>query len=114
MITITNKVKEILHEIIPNDFQGALHTTYKLHDLDMHDTDKITLAVELEQAFKISIPDEDAKKWKTIQHVISYVRRAKLNQGSSKCKGSRPQNTRSNTNRFIQTLQSLFKATFSK
>ena len=44
----------------------------------MHEMDKITLGMELERAFKINVPNNTAKSWLTIQHVIQYVRRDKM------------------------------------
>jgi acyl carrier protein len=82
MNTITNQVKSIIREIMPQNIECALHPSHKLSDLDMHDVDKVTLAMELERAFKISIPDNTAKSWITIQHVIQHVRREKLRQAS--------------------------------
>ena len=82
MITITNTVKSIIREIMPQNIECALHPSHKLSDLDMHDVDKVTLAMELERAFKISIPDNTAKSWLTIQHVIQHVRREKMRQAS--------------------------------
>ena len=88
MITITNTVKSIIREIMPQNIECALHPSHKLSDLDMHDVDKVTLAMELERAFKISIPDNTAKSWITIQHVIQHVRREKMRQASYSLKES--------------------------
>ena len=39
--------------------------------------DRVELIMALEEAFDVEIPDEDAKKFRTIQDSIEYVRRKK-------------------------------------
>ncbi len=39
--------------------------------------DRVELIMALEEAFDVGIPDEDAKKFRTVQDAIDYVRRKK-------------------------------------
>jgi acyl carrier protein len=39
--------------------------------------DRVELIMALEEALDVEIPDEDAKKFRTVQDAIDYVRRKK-------------------------------------
>jgi acyl carrier protein len=39
--------------------------------------DRVELIMALEESFDVEIPDEDAKKFRTVQDAIDYVRRKK-------------------------------------
>lgn len=45
-------------------------------DLKFDSLDFVTLAVELEEAFRIEIPDVEASRWRRVADVIATVRRA--------------------------------------
>ena len=46
-----------------------------IEDLGADSLDTVELVMALEEEFSIEIPDEDAEKIKTVQHVIDYVRK---------------------------------------
>jgi len=44
---------------------------------DMNSLDRVELVMALEEAFDIEIPDDDAKKLRTVQDAIDYVDKRK-------------------------------------
>jgi acyl carrier protein len=46
-------------------------------DLGADSLDTVELIMELENEFKIQIPDEDAEKIGTVQHAIDYIVKSK-------------------------------------
>ena len=58
--------------------QSELHPGIQLErDLKADDLDRVELVMELEDHFKISIPDEDFDKLQTLGQVADYVRKHK-------------------------------------
>jgi acyl carrier protein len=47
------------------------------HNFGGDSLERVELVMALEEAFDIEIPDEDAKRFRTIQDAINYVRRRK-------------------------------------
>jgi len=44
-----------------------------LDDLGADSLDNVEMLMEVEDAFDLSIPDEDAEKWKTLGDIVEYV-----------------------------------------
>ena len=57
------------NEVVP----GASFTD----DLGADSLDTVELIMAFEEAFDIEIPDEDAEKMTTVQHVFDYLEKAK-------------------------------------
>ena len=61
-MSVAEKVKDIIVE-----------TASFTNDLGADSLDTVELIMDLEKAFGITIPDEDAEKIKTVADAISYV-----------------------------------------
>ena len=46
-------------------------------DLNEDSLDRVEIVMGIEDEFGLEIPDEDARQWKTVADVISYVERRK-------------------------------------
>jgi len=70
---IEKKIKDIIVEnlgVKPEEVK--LETGFK--DLSVDSLDKVELAMALEEAFNIEIPDEDAEKLLTVKEVVDYTK----------------------------------------
>lgn len=70
---IQNKVMDIVAEQLQVD-RGSLSLEKSfLQDLKADSLDLVELVMEFEDQFKISIPDEDYEKIKTIGDAVNYI-----------------------------------------
>ena len=67
------KVKEIVVKVLDVDPAKVTPTASFAVDLGADSLDQADLVMELEEAFGIEIPDEDAGKIKSVQQAIDYV-----------------------------------------
>lgn len=71
------KVKEIIAETIGYDEAAILMESNLTEDLGMDSLDAVELNMALEEAFEISIPDEDLVKFATVADIVNYIDAAK-------------------------------------
>ncbi len=70
---IQNKVMDIVAEQLQVDRAGLTLEKSFLQDLKADSLDLVELVMEFEDQFKISIPDEDYEKIKTIGDAVNYI-----------------------------------------
>lgn len=73
MSSIADKVAEIVSEQLNVAKDKVSPETSFVNDLGADSLDQVELVMEFEDAFGISIPDEDAEKIKTVGDAIRYI-----------------------------------------
>jgi acyl carrier protein len=71
--SIADKVAEIVSEQLNVAKDKVSPETSFVNDLGADSLDQVELVMEFEDAFGISIPDEDAEKIKTVGDAIRYI-----------------------------------------
>jgi acyl carrier protein len=75
--SVEEKVKEIIvKQMGANKDQVAPETSF-INDLGADSLDTVELVMELEDAFDMSIPDEEAEKMQTVGDAIKYIKEHK-------------------------------------
>jgi acyl carrier protein len=69
-----DKVKQIIMDKLGVSEDQVTAEASFIDDLNADSLDIVELVMELEDAFGIEIPDEDAEKLKTVQNAIDYLR----------------------------------------
>ena len=69
-----DKVKQIIMEKLGVSEEQVTSEASFIDDLNADSLDIVELVMELEDAFGIEIPDEDAEKLKSVQNAIDYLR----------------------------------------
>ncbi|MGP1363447.1 MAG: acyl carrier protein [Bacteroides sp.] len=67
------RVKDIIVEKLGVEASAVVETASFTNDLGADSLDTVELIMELEKAFGITIPDEDAETIKTVGDAIKYV-----------------------------------------
>ena len=67
------KVKDIIVETISCEEDKVTLETALGEDLGVDSLDAVELNMSLEEAFEISIPDEELANFKTVQDIVTYI-----------------------------------------
>lgn len=73
MSNIDEQVKEIVATQLDKDLAEIKNKSSFQDDLGADSLDVVELVMALEEAFDITIPDEDAEKITTVQLAIDYI-----------------------------------------
>lgn len=68
-----DKVKEIIVDTINCDEDSVVLDANLKEDLDADSLDAVELNMALEEAFDISISDEDLMKFVTVKDIVEYI-----------------------------------------
>ena len=71
------KVKKIIAETIGYDEDSILMDSNLADDLGMDSLDAVELNMALEEAFEITISDEDLVKFATVADIVNHIEAAK-------------------------------------
>ncbi len=67
------KVKEIIVDTLNCEEELVVIEANLKEDLDADSLDAVELNIALEDAFKISIPDQDLATFSTVQDIVKYI-----------------------------------------
>ncbi len=70
---VEEKLKEIIIKQFEEDGKPVTLETSFVNDLGADSLDIVELVMELEDAFDLSIPDEDAEKIQTVGDTVKYI-----------------------------------------
>jgi acyl carrier protein len=73
MSEVFDKVKSIIAERLSIDESKINETSSFIEDLGADSLDTVELIMQLEEAFSIQIPDEDAEKISTVGDAVKYI-----------------------------------------
>ncbi len=74
MVDVEAKVKEIVAEQLGVDVKEIHRETSFVNDLNADSLDTVELVMEFEDAFDMSIPDEEAEKIQTVGQAIDHIK----------------------------------------
>ena len=68
------KVRDIIVETLSCDADKVLPEARLTEDLEAHSLAAVELAMALEEAFGVTIPDEDVAKFATVGDIVDYLK----------------------------------------
>jgi len=74
VVDVEAKVKEIVAEQLGVDVKEIHRETSFVNDLNADSLDTVELVMEFEDAFDMSIPDEEAEKIQTVGQAIDHIK----------------------------------------
>lgn len=77
MTSIEEKVKNIISEQLGISVENVVPEASFTDDLGADSLDQVELIMAMEEAFGITIPDEDAENITTVRDVIEYINQAR-------------------------------------
>lgn len=80
--TVESKVIEIVSEQMGVDKGEISRETSFINDLNADSLDTVELVMEFEDAFDMSIPDEEAEKIQTVGAAIDYIMEVAKKKGN--------------------------------
>ncbi len=75
--SVEERVKEIIVKQMGVNKDQVTPETSFINDLGADSLDTVELVMELEDAFDVSIPDEDAEKIQTVGDAMKYIKERK-------------------------------------
>ncbi len=75
--SVEERVKEIIVKQMGVNKDQVTPETSFINDLGADSLDTVELVMELEDAFDVSIPDEDAEKIQTVGDAMKYIKEHK-------------------------------------
>ena len=72
-MSIEERLKEMTIKQLSKDGKPVTLETSFVNDLGADSLDIVELVMELEDAFDLSIPDEDAEKIQTVGDAVNYI-----------------------------------------
>jgi len=76
MSSIVEKVKKIIMEQLDVEESAVVPAASFVDDLGADSLDQVELIMAMEEAFEVSIPDEEAEKIRTFQDAINFIEKA--------------------------------------
>lgn len=76
LASIEARVIKIVADQFMKDPKQVTRSTKLVKDLGADDLDRVELVLELEEAFEITIEDDDAEKFQTVGQMIDHVTKA--------------------------------------
>ena len=76
MSSIVEKVKKIVMEQLDVEESVVVPEASFVDDLGADSLDQVELIMAMEEAFEVSIPDEEAEKIRTLQDAINFIEKA--------------------------------------
>lgn len=75
MMPVRERVKQIIVEQLGVDEAEVTDTASIVDDLGADSLDTVELVMTFEEAFNIDIPDEEARKIRTVKDAVEYIER---------------------------------------
>jgi len=82
MMSVEERVKRIIADILGLDEKGVTSDLNFVEDIGIESLDKVEMTAAMEEEFDIEIPDEEAERNLTVGQTIDYIER-KLKEKSS-------------------------------
>ncbi|MFO7740148.1 MAG: acyl carrier protein [Desulfatiglandaceae bacterium] len=76
MASVEEKIRKIICEQLDVAEKDVVPEASFVDDLGADSLDQVELIMAMEEAFDISIPDEDAEKIATVQDAINFIQKA--------------------------------------
>ena len=76
MSSVEEKVKKIIMEQLDVEENVVVPEASFVDDLGADSLDQVELIMAMEEAFGVSIPDEEAEKIRTLQDAINFIEKA--------------------------------------
>jgi acyl carrier protein len=71
--SITNRVIEIVKEVLSMQDGESIDINKELEDIDIDSLDTVEIIMSIEEEFNITISNDDANTFKTINDIVNYI-----------------------------------------